>query len=378
MPNVLPAPHMRPWKSLSVSPLVLSLALSSPMATLIHAQQYCTDLAKTIVYNQTKSFSLDEQQAITKADFCSEEYRKDGSARAAQIEASYKVFSMGGSANESQIREEQKKQCEGRFGDHWSKNIKSNDARTASTDALSIVGECLKLNAKGMRPGMTMAGDGSHFTLELDWNPSVPSNLVIHHVGPRSFEAYKCSAQTGNGANRVFRTVTSSTDVRTTVGTAESFLLACDRPSETRVVDGESITCFKETLLLVATNGPSATLRLPKACTPDMPGKRAANIEQRLKQAEEALAAARSQLNSLIADNKESQSKLEQLKADLAKQVKEFVVPTKDIERANCTNGDLACLAGTHRACETRGYEGGFPQEWGTDVHYIVCVGPKR
>ena len=67
------------------------------------ATQDCIELARAIVYNDTQFYSEEEQRQISKADFCSEQYKKDGSGKSLQIEASYKVFSGGVSGTDQQI-----------------------------------------------------------------------------------------------------------------------------------------------------------------------------------------------------------------------------------------------------------------------------------
>ena len=275
--------------------LYLGIALSATQPAL--AQDVCVDLANSIVFNQSRSFSFDEQREINRAELCTEAYKKDGSARSAKIEASYKFFSAGASGSENQIKEEQHKQCDAKFGDYWSKSISSNDARTASAESLGVVGECLRMNSSGMHPRMTLTSDGREFSLSLNWKPNLPADLRLDHAGPSDFEGYKCSAQ--SGPDRSFKSVKSSADVKTTVVTGASFVLSCVRPEYQTEVDGEQFTCYQETLLNIATNGPTATLKIPKSCTPSMPGRRASQIEQRLKLSEDRLVALMNMTNTL-------------------------------------------------------------------------------
>lgn len=244
------------------------------------AQDLCVDLAKSIVYNKSREFSYDEQRDIKRSELCLEEYKKEGGSRSASVEAAYKFFSFGAGGSESQIREEQKKQCDNRFGDYWALSIKSSQARTASNDSLRVVEECLRLNSKGMRPRLSMSHDGREFTLSLEWNPSTPNPLQISHAGPLKLEAYTCRAQSGPGSS--FRQARTSEDTRATVAAGSSYALSCERPPVKRVVDGEDLTCFDDLLLSIVTNGPTAAIPIPAICTPSMPGERARAIEDRL------------------------------------------------------------------------------------------------
>jgi len=127
---------------------------------------------------------------------------------------------------------------------------------------------------------MAITSDGGQFSLTLEWQPGVASELRIDYAGPIDFSGYQCSAQ--SGPNGTFKEIRSAADVRTTVPTGGSFMLGCSRPAGTKSRDGESFTCYKETLINVATNGPTAVLKIPETCTPSMPGARASAIEQRI------------------------------------------------------------------------------------------------
>jgi hypothetical protein len=43
--------------------------------------------------------------------------------------------------------------------------------------------------------------------------------------------------------------------------------------------------------------------------------------------------------------------------------------------RASCVGGDLACLAGAHRACVELGFLGGVAQEWSATNTTVLCIG---
>lgn len=258
---------------------LMGIALASTADAI--AQDVCVDLANAIVFNQSRSFSFDEQRDINRADFCLEQYKGDRTSTSAKIEASYKFFSGGASGSQDRVREEQSKQCDNRFGDFWSKSIKNSSARVASADSLNVVNECLRLNASGMRPRMAMTSDGKEFALTLEWFPSPPTDLRLDYAGPLNFSGYKCSAQ--SGPQGAFKSVTSGNDVKTTVATGGSFTLSCVRPVDNKQVDGEALACYREALISIASNGPSATLKVPETCTPSMHGSRVAALEQRLQ-----------------------------------------------------------------------------------------------
>jgi len=345
---------------------ILAAGMSSAFSLLpVQAQEVCVDLAKTIVYNTSRSFSLDEQRQINKADLCTEQYKKDGSSRSLQIEASYKFFSGGLSGTDNQIREEQSKQCEAKFGDYWSKSIRSTDARTASADSLSVINECVRLNSKGLTPRMTVANDGRDFTLALEWNSSPAVNLKIDHVGPRDFKDFKCNVSSPGG----FKPVKSYGDVSTTINNGGSLTLACERPPTTRKVDGEDVTCYRDALISVATSGPTATIKVPQACTPSMPGKRAEAIEKRLKDAESTVQVLSDRLRQIDQD---AQARLQ------GNSIRETVPTSRMVAlRARCDPSNIACLAAVSRHCQEKGYQGGFPQEWNDTETIVVCTGKK-
>jgi hypothetical protein len=341
--------------------LVSLLLLCTPYAI---SQEVCVELAKVIVFNQSQSFSQDERRSISKADLCVEKYKKDSGSKALQVEVGYKFFSGGASGNEQQISEEQSKQCDNKYGDYWSKSISSNSARTVSADSAAVIGECVRLAGKGLKPSMTMSSDGKEFALALEWNPTSPVDLRLDQVGPRDFRGFNCSAQ---GADRVFKPIKTNADVKTSIAPSSSFLLACERKAVMKEVDGEKLTCYDETLLMIATGGPVGTIKVPQMCSPTMPGRRAAAMEQRIREGEVAL----EQLNG----------KLTSVDAALRAKVSAFsgmlTVATGSMVPANCHGNSLACLAAAHRQCIAQGFEGGFPQEWDAEKHYVLCVGKK-
>ena len=344
---------------------VFSLAALALVISSVNAQEVCVDLAKTIVYNTSRSFSLDEQRQINKADLCIEQYKKDGSSRSLQVEASYKFFSGGLSGTDNQVREEQNKQCEAKFGDYWSKSIRSNDARTASTDSLAVINECVRLNSKGLTPRMTVANDGKDFTLTLEWNSSPPVNLKVDHVGPREFKDFKCNVQSSGG----FKPVKAYGDVSTTITNGGSLSLACERPSTARRIDGEDVVCYRDTLISVATSGPTATIKVPQMCTPSMPGKRAEAIEKRLKDSESTIQILSDRLKQIDQD---AQTRLQ------GNSIRETVATSRMVQlRARCDPSNIACLAAVSRHCQEKGFQGGFPQEWNDTETIVVCTGKK-
>lgn len=250
-----------------------------------YAVQDCIELARSIVYNDTRSYDEEEQRQITKADFCSEQYRKDSGAKSLQIEASYKVFSGGIAGTEQQIHEEQAKQCEGQFGDFWKRKISSRQARIASSDSLSVINSCLALHRRGLSESATIKSDGSEFVLSLNWNNNTPGSVKVKYIGPTRLSAYRCSVQDESGG---LRDVKASKDMSANIPNGGSFSVTCEHKTQEKVTrDGEDFACYPETLITIATEGPNETIRIPKACTPSMPDVRASRIETRLKKAEE-------------------------------------------------------------------------------------------
>ncbi len=275
---------------------VLSLAAGT-FSTDAMAQQVCVELAKDIVYNQTRSFSYDELQDINQANLCTEQYKHNASTASLKIEASYKFFNGEVAGTETEIQNAQTKRCEGKFGDFWSKKIRSANARTANADSLKVIRDCLNLNAIGMFPKMDMSTAGDNFTFTLAWHPQVPIDLRLDYAGPTNFKGYQCSAQ--SGPQGAFKPVSSASDVKTVVPNSGSFMLTCERPVVTKQVDGETLTCYRETLLNVATNGPTAVLKIPETCTPSMPGTRVNAIEQRLAALDDQLKLTKGAISAL-------------------------------------------------------------------------------
>ena len=286
-------------KKLKSSLSYIILCVCTFKSSLSWSDQSCTDLAKIITYNQTQSYSQEEQRNINRAGLCTQQYKSDSSARAMSIETSYKFFSGGVSGTETQIQQEQSKQCGSTFGDYWQNKITSESARETSTDALAVIDNCQILTANNMTPSLTINTSGSEFTLTLRWNPAVRSNLELYHVGPSNFTGYDCNASVGSGKDFAFKPIKASSDIRTTLSPPQAFVLSCVRPSSTIIRDGENLDCYKEAILNITSNGPTATLKLPQRCVSNMPGERAAAIEKKLKNNEEALNASRASIEEL-------------------------------------------------------------------------------
>ncbi|TKB68706.1 MAG: hypothetical protein E8D52_06840 [Nitrospira sp.] len=264
------------------------------------AAQDCIELARAIVYNDTQSYSEEEQRQITKADFCSEQYKKDGSGKSLAIEASYKVFSGGIAGTEQQIHEEQTKQCEGKYGEYWMKKIQSKQARTASSASLAVINTCLDLHKRGLSESARIKRDGSEFILGLSWNNNTPGSVKVKYVGPTTLSAFNCSVQDEPGGLKAVKT---SKDMSTSIPNGGSFSVICQHKTQSKQVrDGEEHRCYPETLIAIATEGPNESLTIPEACTPSMPGKRAEKIEAKLKKAVDDIKALSDQLNQVSAE----------------------------------------------------------------------------
>ena len=267
--------------------VVLCVTASSPLYTL--ADQTCVELARVITYNQTQSYSKDDIRDINKAAFCEEHYKKDDSARSANIEASYKVISGKAGASESEIREEQSKTCENKYGEYWRSVISNKSAQVVSKDALAVIDNCQILTSNNMTPKITVSNSGEEFSLTLKWNPPVSSQLKLYQAGPIDLTNYKCSATLTTDKGQAFKPITAASDINTVLGTGESFMLGCTRKAEINTIDGEALSCYKEALLNINTNGPTTTLKLPANCSPSMPGARAVAMEKRILELEAGL-----------------------------------------------------------------------------------------
>lgn len=264
------------------------------------ASQDCIELARTIVYNNTRSYSELEQRQMNKADFCSERFKQNQSGRSLAIQASYKVlFSGGVEGSEQQIQAEQERQCEGQYGDFWLKKIESKDARIASADALAVVNSCLALHAKGLSQSATIKADGSEFAMSLKWSNDVPVPVRVNYMGPTSLDGYKCHVQNDAEGMKQVRT---PRDTSANIPNGGSHTLTCKLPPPTKVLqDGEEVVCYQETLMTIAAAGPSQTIKFPKVCSQSMPGKRAEAIEKRIKEAEQTIHSLSNQLKTVVA-----------------------------------------------------------------------------
>jgi hypothetical protein len=268
---------MRKGFQLSAFVVVVLAASSCP------AQDVCVELAKTMVFNTNRTFTQDEQSQISRADLCIENYSKNASSRAAQIELAYKFFSGAASGSEDQIRTEQAKRCENKMGDFWSKSISSTDARTASADSVAVIGECLRLTAGGLRPRATI--QQNEFSLLLEWSVSPAADLMVNHVGPVSNKGTECHIQTSAGMKPILKPA----DATARIPSGGSLTLLCARPAKAAGKVADGVKCYPPVLLSIATNGPSAVIKVPEACFPSVAPARADQLERRLTAAESLL-----------------------------------------------------------------------------------------
>ena len=342
----------------------------------------CIDLANVIVFNQTRSFSSDEQRDIDKADFCAESYKKNSSATSLKIEAQYKViFKTNIDGTQEQIQIAQSKQCDNKFGDHWRKQILSDDARLASIKALQTIDECMRLNSDGLVPRMTISN--SEFSLSLLWNPSQNVDVKIVQAGPRNFSDMEgCNASVKSSAQSElnFRAIKSANDVKTTLKPKETFLLQCQRKKlPPKTVDGETMNCYRDHLIGIATSAQSVTLSLPEKCVPSMPGARAAKLEKRLDDAERELKARSSALEAL---EKEVALHAKATETRLQENTKFVdVTPARLAElsenKCSAPGNTLDCVAAVNKACGDK-YKGGVIQNWANSNVPVLCIGNKQ
>ncbi|MEX5220150.1 MAG: hypothetical protein NW701_20210 [Nitrospira sp.] len=349
--------------------LIVSFISTLPVA----ASQDCVELARTIVYNNTRSYSKDEQQEIAKADLCSERYSHSQSGKSSQIEASYEFFSAGQKGSEQQIRTEQDKHCEGKYGNHWRTSIKSSDARTASGDALKVVNACLELESKGLFQRADIKTDGSEFVLALTYNGKTPSPMKINYIGPTDLSNYKCKVQNEEVG---LKEVHDYKDTSVTIPNGGSHTLTCQLPppkEEER--DGEKNQCYTETLVTIAVQGPPSTLRLPKVCTPNMPGKRAEAIESRLAAVERKLDAMSVDLARVDTAVQGTTSNLENYKVEAAQNLKSNFIRTV-VKHVACTSG-FPCVTPAYEKCDALGFVGSSVYSVGPGEGHIACFGKK-
>lgn len=340
------------------------------------AQESCTTLAQAIVYNDTRNFSRDEIHDIRKAQLCSERYEASKSNSQSELMVGLEYFKIGFSNDENRVKQEQEKLCQGNYGDYWSRQISSSSAKIANSESLRVVQACLQLQSKGLKPTVALSPTGKSFSMTLRWDPSTPDPLTLYHAGPMDLKSIECKAQVLEGETTVFKTISQSS-FSAKIAPSGSYQLSCTRQSRKAESDGESLTCYDEVMLSVASNGPAASIFIPEMCLPNMRGGRASAMEARLGQIERKLAANESEATEA---KKEQKKRLNGINWATEVSIAVLNGPPWGLNSPPCkTNWLLECSGIAGKFCHHHGYVGGVVTAFApNNGAYVMCLGRQE
>ncbi|QGM44710.1 hypothetical protein [Methylocystis heyeri] len=137
----------------------------------------CEDILKYINYNTNYNYSQLTTEQINMASFCSEKYRKQSGARAAQIEASYNVFSGKAQASEQEIQEEQEKQCHGHYGKEYLSSMGIQQSQIVSQQSVDALKACYDSTQFHLK---SLTYVENSFSSSFVWNG--PGNITFSSV----------------------------------------------------------------------------------------------------------------------------------------------------------------------------------------------------
>lgn len=115
----------------------------------VSAQDACMGLAQAFAREIERAANYRESESLRIENLCSARYDRSDRQRAAQIEASYNLFSGSAGASDRAIRETQERHCEGRYGSDRSKLFVSREIDRVSDAGAQVVRDCIA--ARGFR-----------------------------------------------------------------------------------------------------------------------------------------------------------------------------------------------------------------------------------
>ncbi|CAO4176017.1 hypothetical protein [Methylorubrum populi] len=256
--------------------LIAGLLLNSDWA--FAEENICVDLATTIGKNYSNYLSVDQQKVVQKADLCSENYEFASSAKRAQLEASYKVFSGSASASGDEVRNSQSRECDKKFGDFWRNQITSTEGRNVSAEGASVISQCLALTNDALNPILTMAEKGREVTFSVQYKPNVSGDIKINMFGPSDLEYNKCVVTSPAGV----KDVKKLDDVAQSLAPTQGISMNCKRDARTREINGVKYKCTDESIFTIATSGPVKSIKIPRICDETIMPSRADDLQSQL------------------------------------------------------------------------------------------------
>jgi hypothetical protein len=270
--------------------IVISFAVVVGPAVGQEQQTACIGILDRVNYNFLKKSSSDQQYALTKANLCSAEYDVATEAQKANIDASYKLFSGAGGASREQIKERQKSECSGHYGEHWYRQANLSEQRIAVTEALDTVSKCIALSqSKNLKISTVISGDNKQIDFVLRWKDGTP--LKVHYAGPQPWDDLKCYV---NGIG-----VAGPGDLSASIAPVAEWAFSCKREVTDEDIGGEKVKCMKPFNVVINTDKVSESIPVPRYCDRDYNLSMADKIQQTVDELSGDIRSTRSELANL-------------------------------------------------------------------------------
>jgi hypothetical protein len=230
-------------------------------------------------------------EQVETATFCAERYNKDSGSRAAQIEASYKLFHAGASGSEVQIKEDQDKKCGSKYGREYLSSLGISESEIVSPAAIDAVKTCF-LVAQGFQL-TRLASSTDSFSADFRYNGS--GDIFFNGVdisGEENTPAASCKVR-----HKAQRNVTEPFKL----ASGTNVTVTCQRRIARSTQGGETYAVYPEGLVTVSSEAGSISIPLIRVSSFSAPETRLARIERDVASLNDAEREAKSRSKELSA-----------------------------------------------------------------------------
>ncbi len=240
-----------------------------------YAQNVCEALLKSANYNQYQTISQNQRYELDKANFCMAEYDKATISQKAQIEASYKLFDIGGSSGTTNISEKQHQECGGTYGEIWFNKLGLQTQKTVSDAAMNAFTKCVDAYKAGLQVEPTFTPSENAVSVSVKWTNA--GDLEFSGLRKNPSANVKCkidgrdSDSPGLFKNRV-------------IHAGGYVLFTCERQEVEQLVLGEKVKCLPETLISIDVSQYPVTIPMYKRCDKDYLISRANKVDKEVSE----------------------------------------------------------------------------------------------
>ena len=231
----------------------------------------CEDILKYVNYNTQRNYSQLNQQQVRLANFCTEHYEHNSSNKSREIEASYSLLHGDAKGTEQQIKDDQSKLCDDKFGSDYLASLGINQTEIVSPAAIDAVTACY--NSREFHLTRLNSSIDS-FSADFRWNG----------LGAVIFNSVAVSGGREKPAAHCRTSYEQQADVSKPVSipSGSSVTVTCDRTSSVEKRDGVSYTSYPEGLVTVITQASSVAIPLIAVAEESPPLSRLVAAEKKI------------------------------------------------------------------------------------------------